>query len=54
VRFKGDEENLEVPCGDGTSIWIDVTSLEPTFQGDLNVGVMGRTRRVLWNEVLLQ
>jgi flagellar basal body-associated protein FliL len=54
VRFKGDEENLEIPCGDGTSIWIDVTSLEPTFQGDLNVGVMGRTRRVLWNEVLLQ
>jgi len=54
VRFKGDEQDLEVPCGDGTSLWLDVRSLKPGFQGTLHVGTMGRTRRVLWNEVLLQ
>lgn len=54
VRFKGDEQDLEVPCGDGTSLWLDVRELDPAFQGEVHVGVMGRTRRVLWNEVLLQ
>jgi len=54
VHFKGDEQDLEVPCGDGTSLWLDVRSLKPGFQGTVHVGTMGRTRRVLWNEVLLQ
>lgn len=54
TTFQGGERDLEVPCGDGTSIWVDVSKAESEFVGELKIGIKGRTRRVLWNEVLLQ
>ena len=54
VSFTGGEADLEVPTGDDLLLYLDVTGLKGGFAGDVKVGVMGRVRRVLWNEVLIQ
>jgi len=52
--FSGDETDLPVAAEDGLALFVDVTGLKRGFQGDIPVGVKGRLRRVLWNEVLIQ
>ncbi|MCY3002059.1 MAG: hypothetical protein NTV21_09660 [Planctomycetota bacterium] len=54
ITFTGEERDLQVPCGTDMFIWLDVTGLKPEFVGEVKFGIRGRTRRVLWNEVLLQ
>lgn len=54
VTFVGDERDLAVAAPDGAVIRLDVTGLEPEFQGDVKVGVKGHVKRVLWDEVLIQ
>jgi len=54
VGFDGDETDLEVPTADETVLFLDVTGVEEDFLGEVQVGVMGRVRRILWNEVLIQ
>ena len=52
--FSGDETDLPVAADGGLALYVDVSGLKPGFKGDLPVGVKGRLRRVLWNEVLIQ
>jgi hypothetical protein len=54
LPFTGTEEDLAVTASDETVLYLDLTRLEPDFRGDVKVGVKGRTRRVLWNEILIQ
>lgn len=54
VTWKGDETDLEVQTAGGETLYLDVSRVKEGFQGDLPIGVKGRARRVLWNEVLIQ
>ena len=54
IGYEGHEADLEVDAADETVLYIDVTGIEEDFEGEIKVGVMGRVRRILWNEVLLQ
>ena len=47
------ERDLAVPCGEGV-IYVNLTGLVADFKGDVKVGVKGRVKRVLWEEVLIQ
>jgi len=53
VTYQGDETDLEVPTPDGELIYFDVTGVEPEFQGEMHIGVKGRIRRILWENVLI-
>ena len=54
IGFEGPETNLEVPATDGAVLYLDVSGLVAGFEGELAIGAMGRVRRILWNEVLVQ
>ena len=54
VSFTGSETDLEVAAADEVVLYLDVTRLKPGFAGDVKVGCMGRVRRILWDEVLIQ
>jgi flagellar basal body-associated protein FliL len=54
MKFNGDETDLEVLTGDDLVLYLDVSELTEEFVGAVSIGVMGRVRRVLWNEVLIQ
>ena len=54
TSFVGTERDLSVAGPDGKKIFLDVSQLTRDFRGDVPVGVRGRVRRVLWNEMLLQ
>ena len=54
IGYEGDESSLEVPTVDELKLYLDVTGIDPEFQGEIKLGVMGRVRRILWNQVLLQ
>ena len=47
VTFAGNEDDLEVRCQLGDTIYVDVTHLDPEFSGDLKVGVHGKLRNIL-------
>jgi len=47
IIFRGDEDDLEVPAALGDSIFVDVTRIEPTFVGELKVGVHGKLRNII-------
>jgi hypothetical protein len=47
VVFQGDERDLRVENERGRSVYLDVTDLEPGFQGRVLVGVHGRVKRLL-------
>ena len=53
ISFNGDERDLAVTCGEGV-IYLNLTGLVADFKGDVKVGVKGRVKRVLWEEVLIQ
>lgn len=54
VPFAGTETDLRVRSSDGGSIYVDVTELDPTFVGDVRVGVHGRIRMMLKDKFLVQ
>lgn len=54
VTFSGDERDLAITAEDGTFVYLNVTTLKPEFQGEIPVGVKGRIRSVLVDEILLQ
>jgi flagellar basal body-associated protein FliL len=54
LAFNGDERDFELSAPDGSKIWIDLSRLEPEFSGTVKIGIKGRTKRVLWNEALIQ
>jgi flagellar basal body-associated protein FliL len=54
MSFEGTETDLELQTAGGLVLYLDVTALQPEFTGDVRAGVMGRVRRILWNEVLIQ
>lgn len=54
IGFEGHETDLSVPDADDRVLFLDVTGVREGFQGEVRVGVMGRVRRILWNEVLIQ
>jgi hypothetical protein len=52
--FQGDEEDLLVQTDDGSTLFVDVSDLATGFRGEVNVGVMGRIRRVLTGDIIAQ
>ncbi|TDJ70895.1 MAG: hypothetical protein E2O39_09275 [Planctomycetota bacterium] len=53
VSFTGGEEDLLVTSEAGDSVFVDVTGIEPEFQGELHIGVKGRLRR-LYGDLIAQ
>ena len=53
-EWSDDEDDYELTAADGTKLFLDMTSVKPGFVGDVNIGVMGRPRRVLLKEILIQ
>lgn len=54
VTYTGEERDLEFKITDTDSLYFDVTRLKEGFVGPVRVGIKGRTKRVLWNEILIQ
>ncbi len=54
VEFKGEERDLKIVAGDDTVLYVDVSGLTPEFVGEVCIGIRGQTRRILWQEVLIQ
>jgi flagellar basal body-associated protein FliL len=54
VRFEGGETDLAVCNQDGDCIFVDVSHLDPAFQGEVQVGVLGWIRRVFFTSFLMQ
>lgn len=46
TRFEGGEEDLAVPSPDGALVYLDLTQLKPDFQGEVEIGIRGRIRRL--------
>ncbi|MEZ6018745.1 MAG: flagellar basal body-associated FliL family protein [Planctomycetota bacterium] len=54
TAFEGNELDLKVIASNGEYIYLDVSSLNKEFSGDLHLGVMGRIRQVFITEYLAQ
>lgn len=54
VTYTGEETDLCVRAPDGSTLYLDVTGLDPEFAGEIHVGVKGRIRRVLPKYFLVQ
>lgn len=54
IRYAGIETDLELISPTGKVVFVDVTGLEEGFQGEVPVGVLGRVRRVIFSELLVQ
>lgn len=54
ARFVGKEEDLIVTAPDGSTLHVDVSRLERGWRGEVSVGVRGRVRRMLLDELLIQ
>ena len=54
VQFDGTEVDLAVPTGPETFVYLDVTKLDPTFQGSVALGNHGRVMRLLGNDWIIQ
>ena len=54
VAFEGTERDLRVENERGRSVYLDVTELKPSFQGQVMVGVHGRIRELLKKTFNLQ
>jgi len=53
-KWTEEDGDLEVVAADGTTLYCDPTGVEPSFVGDVKVGVKGYPRRVLLKEILIQ
>lgn len=54
VHFEGREEDLEVADAKGGTIYVDVTEIEPDFQGEVSLGVHGRIRQLFASDLIAQ
>lgn len=54
VTFQGNELDLKVTAPSGEYIYVDVTSVDPKFAGDVPLGVHGRIRQVFIKDYLAQ
>ena len=54
IEWEAGEDNLEVVAMDGTTLFFDLTHLDPSFDGEVKIGVMGHPTRVLLKEILTQ
>ena len=54
VTFEGNESDLELTAADGTKVYVDLTGLSEGFKGEVPIGIKGRVRKVLWENVLIQ
>lgn len=54
VTFEGEEDDLRVFSPNEGSIYVDVTSFNPKFQGELHVGVQGKIRELIETDLILQ
>ncbi len=54
VSFTGNEYDLLVEAEDGTKLYVDVLNLDENFEGEVNVGIMGRIRRMFTGDIIAQ
>ena len=54
VSYTGDEQDLIVLTKTGESIFVDVIDVKPEFQGELQVGIRGRIRKLMVLDPLAQ
>ena len=54
VPFSGDEVDLFVPDQTGEGIYVDVSTIEPDFVGEISVGIHGRVRQVFLTQNIAQ
>jgi flagellar basal body-associated protein FliL len=54
TSFRGEERDLRVAASDGTTVFVNVVRLDPSFSGDVPIGVAGRVRRIYRQQVLVQ
>jgi hypothetical protein len=54
VQFDGTEVDLAVPAGPEVFVYLDVSGLDPTFQGSVALGNHGRVMRLLGNDWIIQ
>jgi len=54
ISFKGTEEDLKLSTASGDILFVDVTEIEPKFQGEVKVGVHGRIRQLFARELIAQ
>jgi len=54
VTWTAGDSDVRVENGLGQTLFVDVSNVVEGFQGEVPVGVRGRMRRLLWNEVLIQ
>ncbi len=47
ATFSGDEDDLEIRSQTGETLYVDVTHFDPSFTGELNVGVRGKLRHIV-------
>ena len=52
--YQRDERDLSVTAADGTTAFVNVVRLDPSFSGDVPIGVAGRVRRIYRQQVLVQ
>lgn len=54
IQFGGQEYDLLVETEDGSKLFVDVSNLVEGFEGEVNVGVMGRIRRMFTGDIIAQ
>lgn len=54
VSFNGGEYDLLVEAEDGTKLYVDVINLAEDFEGEINVGIMGRIRVMFTGDIIAQ
>ena len=54
VTWTEGDDDVKVENALGQTLYVDTSRVVPDFQGEVPVGVRGRIRRLLWNEVLIQ
>jgi len=54
VTWTAGQNDVQVANELGQTLYVDTSHVTPDFKGDVPLGVRGRIRRLLWNEVLIQ
>jgi hypothetical protein len=54
VTWSEGDDDVRVENELGQTLFVDTSRAVPDFKGDVPIGVRGRIRRLLWNEVLIQ